>query len=162
MLKALRTNWFYLLLPFLLLAAWSLSRTSEMVANPLLLERVLLADCLISLPILYFLFLRRHASLRAAIIRSAALAGAGLWFAGYLMPAGEGQILPALGWMRMAALPFLIILEGAAFIAIMRVIYSDAPDEERLIEQGVPPLIVKALLAEARFWKAVWRFLSGR
>lgn len=161
-MKALRTNWFYLLLPFLLLAAWSLSRTPEAVANPLLLERVLLVDCLISLPALYFLFLRRHTTLRAAFIRSAALAGAGLWFADYLMPSGEGQILPALGWLRMAALPFLLLIEIAAFIAIMRVVYSGAPDEEQLLKQGIPPLVVKALLAEARFWKAVWRFLSGR
>lgn len=162
MVRVLRANWFYLLLPFLLLAAWSLSRTPEAVADPLLLERVLLVDCLISLPVLYFLFLRRHATLRAAIIRSAVLAGAGLWFAGYLMPAGEGQILPALGWVRMAALPLLILLELAAFIAIMRVVYSDTPDEEQLVRQGVPPLVIKLMLAEARFWKKVWRFLSGR
>lgn len=162
MLKVLRTNWFYLLLPFLLLAAWSLSRTPEMAADPQLLERVLLVDCLISLPVLYFLFLRQHTTLRAAIIRSAALAGAGLWFAGYLMPAGEGSVLPALGWLRMAALPALILIEIAAFIAVMRIVYSDAPDEEQLVKQGLPPLVMKALLAEARFWKAVWRFLSGR
>lgn len=139
MLKVLRTNWFYLLLPFLLLAAWSVSRTAEALANPLLLERVLLVDCLVSLPALYFLFLRRHATLRAAIIRSAALAGAGLWFAGYLMPDGEGQILSGLGWLRMMALPLLILIDGAAFIAIMRVVYSDGPDEEQLVRQGVPP-----------------------
>lgn len=162
MLKTVRTNWFYLLLPLLLLAAWSLSRSPEALADPLLLERVLLVDCLVSLPALYFLFLRRHTTLRAALLRSAALAGAGLWFAGYLMPSGEGQILPALGWLRMAALPLLIMVEAAAFIAIMRVVYSNAPDEEQLTRQGVPPLIVKALLAEARFWKAVWRWLSGR
>lgn len=161
MMKALRTNWFYLLLPFLLLAAWSVSRTPEAIADPLQLERILLVDCLISLPLLYFLFLRRHTTLRAAIIRSAGLAGAGVWFAGYLMPDGEGQILPALGWLRMAALPLLVLIEVAAFIAIMRVVYSDTPDEEQLIQQGMPPLIVKALLAEARFWKKVWRFLTG-
>ena len=77
-MRAIRANWFYLLLPFLFLAAWSLSRTPEAAADPLLLERVLFFDCLISLPVLYFLFLRRHSGLRAAIIRSAALAGAGL------------------------------------------------------------------------------------
>ena len=162
MMKAARTNWFYLLLPFLLLAAWSLSRTPEAMADPLLLERVLLADCLISLPVLYFLFLRRHTTLRAAVVRSAALAGAGLWFAGYLMPPGEGQLLPALGWLRLIALPFLVLIESVAFFAMMRVVYSDAPDEGQLLKQGMPPLVVKALLAEARFWKAIWRFLSGR
>ena len=78
------------------------------------------------------------------------------------MPAGEGQILPALGWVRMAALPVLLFIEIVAFIAIMRVVYSDAPDEEQLVEQGLPPLVAKALLAEARFWKVVWRVLSGR
>ena len=44
----------------------------------------------------------------------------------------------------------------------MRYIYGDDPKEEELVAKGVPPILVKALLAEARLWKMVWNFFTKR
>lgn len=156
MTRFIRGNWFYLILPVLLAAAWSLSISSEAASQPQLLERVYLFDFAIGLPALYFVFLRKRVSRRAALLRTLTLAGTGIWVASWLMPADEGEILPWLAWLRYVALPLLIAVELIAAAALLRYAYGEAPDEKRLIEQGMPPLIARAILAEARFWRRVW------
>ncbi|GAA4040327.1 hypothetical protein [Parerythrobacter jejuensis] len=156
-----KQNWFYLLLPFALLAAWQVSLSSQTLANPVLTERVYLFDFGVFLPALYWLFLRGKVSSKAAALRALALAGAGLSFAAYLNPPATGEVLPLLSWLRWVALPVLVAIELAALIAITRYAYGANPEEERLIEQGMPPLLAKALLAEARFWKRVFAWLFG-
>lgn len=159
MLTRVKENWFYVLLPFLMLGAWLMASTPESLADPVMTERVLLFDALISLPLLYFLFLRSRASLRVTLLRVAALAGSGVWFASWLMPEGSGQILPWLSWLRYVALPVLIGIELIALVAVVRHVYGDTPDEAHLIALGMPPIIAKAMLAEARFWKRVFAWL---
>ena len=162
MIDRIRSNWFYILLPFLLLAAWQVSTSPLASEQPLMLERVFLIDFAIVLPALYFVFLRTRHALKPSLIRAFALAGAGTAFAAFLMPKGEGQVLPLLAWLRYVMLPFLILLEGAVLIAVAKASFAAEPDEAALIEKGIPPLVVKAMIAEARFWKAVWRFMTGR
>lgn len=161
MATTIRANWFYVLLPFLLLAAWALSISPVAVRDPIVLERVFLFDFLISLPLLYFLFLRKRVSRRVAILRVAALAASGVWLASVLMPEGTGQILPWLAWLRYLALPLLIGVELIALVAVVRHAYGAEPDEGYLIAQGLPPILAKAMLAEARFWKRAFRWLRG-
>lgn len=161
MIAILRKNWFYFVLPFLLLAAWLLSQSPAALRDPILLERVLVFDSLISLPVLYFLFLRKRMPGRATALRVAALAGSGVWLASLAMPAGSGQILPWLAWMRYVALPILIGVELIAVIAVIRHVYGSEPDKRFLIAQGMPPILAKAMLAEARFWKRVARWVRG-
>ena len=161
MLARLKANWFYALLPLLLLAAWMVASTPESLADPVILERVLLFDALITLPLLYFLFLRRRAGMRVTLLRMAALAGTAVWFAAWLMPEGTGQILPWLSWLRYVALPVLIGIELIAVVAVVRHVYGAKPDEAHLIAQGVPPAIAKVMLAEARFWKRVFAWLRS-
>lgn len=124
MIAILRKNWFYLVLPFLLLAAWLLSQSPAALRDPILLEAF---DALISLPVLYFLFLRKRMPGRATALRVAALAGSGVWLASLAMPAGSGQILPWLAWMRYVALPILIGVELIAVIAVIRHVYGSEP-----------------------------------
>lgn len=162
MIGIARNHWFYLILPILLLAAWSLSVSPEAMADPVSLERVYLFDFGIFLPLLYFLYLRPRFSLRASLVRTFALLGSGIWIASVLMPDGAGTVLPWLAWLRVVALPLLIAIELAAFVAIMRHIYGETPDEQTLVDQGMPPIVVKALLAEARFWKRVWSWFVQR
>ena len=162
MVGVVRQHWFYLLLPLWLMAAWLVSRDSVTTSDPLVLEKVYLFDFGLFLPLLYFLFLRSRVTLRAALLRTMALAGAGLWLAATLMPSGEGEVLPWVSWLRYVALPLLIGIELVATVAIMRQVWSKEPDEQALIAQGVPPLVVKLLVLEARFWKGVWRWVTGR
>ena len=162
MLRFARNYWFYFLLPPLLLVAYAVSRMPESLAAPAFTERVFLFDFLIFLPAIYYVFLRSRFSKRTSIIRAGALGLTGLWFAGWLMPEGTGEIIPRLEWLRALALPFFIVFELAVFAALMRYVFGDAPDEQKLISMGVPPFLVKALLLEVRFWKAVWAFLAKR
>lgn len=153
-----REYWFYLLLPFCLMAGLGLSRDALAIQRPLDFERVLMLDFFLILPTIYFFYLRKSMPLRGAFLRSLGLAGLGLWFAAWLMPAGEGQVIPQLAWLRYLSMPFIILVEIGVAVSLLRYIYGEAPDEQKLIDQGVPPLVVKALLMEARFWKEVWRF----
>ncbi len=157
-----KAHWFYLLLPLTLLAAWLLSTTAEAARDPLTLERTLLFDFGLFLPAVYALYLRGRLRPAAIALRCVGLGLAGLWFAGWLMPQGEGEVLPFLGWLRMVVFPILIVFELVAFAAILRIVYSPRPDPARLLAAGMPPLLVRALLAEARFWRWVWHKLRGR
>lgn len=162
MTKAFKGYWFYGLLAFCLIGAWQLSLTPETLADPITTERVFLVDFALLLPLIYFAYLRTRVALKAAILRSLALGAAGISYAAWLMPEGTGQVLPFLSWLRWTALPFVIAIELAAFVALMRYLYGSEPHEEELIKQGIPPVIVKLLLMEARFWKSVFRFLTGK
>lgn len=157
-----RRHWFYLLLPLWLAAGWNLSVSTDAVADPLMMERVFLFDFGVFLPVLYFLFLKSRVTVKAAVLRSLGLAAGGLALAAWLMPEGTGQILPVLAWLRWVALPVIIAIELAALVAVVRYVYGESPNEQTLIDQGIPPVVVKLMLAEARFWKRVFRWLTGK
>ncbi len=161
-MQAVRGYWFYAVLALALFAAWQVSLTPESLADPITTERVFLFDFALFLPALYFVYLRSRVSLKAAILRALGLGAAGIAFAAWLMPEGTGEILPFLSWLRWTALPLIIVLELAAFVALMRYAYGSNPQEEELVRHGMPPLIAKLLLMETRFWKRVFRFLGGR
>ena len=161
-MKAVRGYWFCWLLPFCLAGAWQLSLTPESLADPITTERVFLFDFALFLPLLYFFYLRSRVTLKAALLRAVALGAAGISYAAWLMPEGTGDVLPFLSWLRWTVLPLVIVIELAAFLAVMRYVYGSDPHEDTLIQQGMPPLIVKLLLIEARFWKRVFAFVTGR
>lgn len=162
MTKAIKEYWFYCMLALCFFSAWQLSMMPESLADPITTERVFLVDFALLLPFFYFLYLRRRVPLKAAIIRSLALGAAGISFAAWLMPDGTGQVLPFLSWLRWIALPLVLVIEAAAFVALMRYVYGSDPQEAELVKQGMPPVIVKLLLMEARFWKRVFRLLTGK
>lgn len=160
-MRSAKAYWFYLLLPLLVVAAYAVGRSADALANPLLAERILLIDALVSLPLLYWLYLRSRVTPRAALFRCCALALSGLWFAGWVLQ-GEGQILPWLSWLRAIGLPLVFIIELTALVAAVRYTFSADPKEDQLIARGVPPLAARMMLAEARFWKKIGRYLTGR
>lgn len=159
--RKLAAHWFYILLAVGLGAAWHLAGTAEAIAAPGTLERVFLFDFGVFLPFVYFLYLRTRNTLRVSIMRALALAGAGLAYAAYLMPEGSGAVLPTLAWLRYIALPLLILFELGALIAITKYAFGAEPEKEHLIKQGVPPLMAKMMLAEARFWKRIYSLIFG-
>jgi hypothetical protein len=47
-------------------------------------------------------------------------------------------------------------------IAVLRVLFGADPDPKELERQGMPPLLARLMLAEARFWRWVWSRLKER
>ncbi len=88
MVGAVRNHWFYVLLPICLMATWVLAREPETLADPITAEQVFLFDFGLFLPVFYFIYLRRDVGVKGAAIRALPFMGAGVWFIGFLMPAG--------------------------------------------------------------------------
>jgi hypothetical protein len=78
-----------------------------------------------------------------------------------IVPDQAETILRGLGWVRGLGIAVLTIFEGMAFVAAMRILFGDEPDAVALERQGIPPLLVKLMLAEARFWRWVWSRLRS-
>jgi hypothetical protein len=156
-----RLHWFYLLLPLWLATSWNFHLTFDWSARPASGEAVALFDWCLFMPGLHALCYRRL-PFRALAIRTVALACSGLWVAGLVVPDSAEAVLRDLYPLRMAGLALLLVVEVAASIAILRVVFGAEPDAEALVRHGIPPLLVRLMLAEARFWRRVWDRLRGR
>jgi hypothetical protein len=153
-------NWFLLLLPALLGAAFLLAKTAP--ADPAL-ERVFLFDALVTVPFLYFLCYRGTLGRWQMALRLLALACAGIWAAGRLVPDETQAILPQLGWARALGLAVIALFEVRLLVLAVRLAFSGRADAEALAAAtGAPPILARLMLLEARFWRWVWRLISRR
>jgi hypothetical protein len=80
----------------------------------------------------------------------------GIWIAAKIVPDQAETILSELGWVSGLGIAVLAAFEGVAFVAVLRILFGSEPDAFALGRQGIPPLLVKFMLAEARFWRWVW------
>jgi len=159
--QVIRRHWFYLLLPLWLTASWNFHLTFDWSTRSAIGEAVALFDWCLFMPALHALCYRRL-SLRALAIRTVALACTGLWIAGLMVPDPAEAVLRDLYPLRTAGSALLVLIEVMASIAILRVAFGAEPDAEALIRHGIPPLLARLMLAEARFWRWVWNRLRGR
>jgi hypothetical protein len=155
-----RHHWFYLSLPLLLSAALGFRASHPWSEQPALCEAVTLFDWCLFVPILYVLCYRDMPR-RALVLRALALACGGIWIASRIVPDSAETILSEWGWLRGLGIAVLVIFEGLAGMAMLRVVFSAAPDLKVLERQGIPPLFVKLMLAEVRLWRWVWMRLRG-
>lgn len=156
-----RNHWFYLLLPFWVIAALGFRATHPWAQQPAWGEAVTLFDWCLFVPSLYVLCYRTMPR-RALMLRTLALACSGIWVAGKILPDTAETVLSHLGWLRGAGIAVLVLFEGLALVAMLRVLFGTAPDAAELEQQGIPPIIARMMLAEARFWRWVWSRLRGR
>ena len=155
-------NWFFVLLPVLLLVSYLFNRSVALSGRGLEAEAVTLFDWCVSVPVLYFLCYRRTLPLKQMLVRLAALACLGVWIAGRMVPAASQVMLPELGWVRSAGLAVLTLIELRLFVAVLRLAFAGSAKAEDLEKEGLPPLLAKLMVLEARFWRAVWRLIRGR
>ena len=154
-------NWFVLALPLLMLASLQLATSVDWRTEGRMAEAVTLFDWCVSVPLLYYLCYRNQLSTRQLALRLLALACFGLWFATWLVPEPSQSLLPHLGWARMAGIAIIAAVEIRLVVAAIRIAFSrNATIEQLTLASGAPPLIAKLLLLEARFWRAVWRFIK--
>lgn len=153
-------HWFYLVLPFLLAAAMSFRASFPWEVEPKLGEAATIFDWCVFVPVIYAVCYRNMPR-RALALRMLAMVCGGIWIAAKIVPDQAETILNEWSWVRGFGIAVLAAFEGLAFIAAMRIVFGNAPNAAALERQGIPPLLVNLMLAEARFWRWVWARLRG-
>jgi hypothetical protein len=158
----LKSNWFAVVVPPLLLTEWLVVRSLGAEMGPLA-ETIVLFDLCVFMPALYVICYYRSVPLKALLLRVLGLVCAGIYLASYMVPASLQQILPELGAEQVAGLAVIMFIELRLLIATLRLVWGrDAGVAEVQAASGAPDWMVRLMVLEARFWKAVWRFLRRR
>ena len=154
-------HWFYLLLPVWLAASWAFRSSHPWGAEPAFGEAITLIDWCIFVPATFALCYRSMTR-RALALRVLALVCGRIWLAGKIVPPEAQTLLQNWGSIRWLGISILLLFEVVAFAAVLRVVFGTAPDPQVLEREGIPPLVAKIMIAEAKFWKWVWTRLTGR
>lgn len=155
-------NWFLVLVPILLLVSYLFNRSFNWTGRGVEAEAVTVFDWCVSVPFLYYLCYRKTLPVRQMLVRLAALACLGVWIAGRMVPEASQVVLPELGWARWVGLAVLALIELRLLVAVLRLAFSGSAQTQDLEKEGVPPLLARLMLLEARFWRALWRMIRGR
>lgn len=156
-------HWFLIILPFLAAAALGLSKTIDWHRDGRMAELALLVDACVSLPLLYFLCYRETLSGRQMALRLVGLACLGIWFASWLVPEQAQSLLPHFGWARTAGIVFLVAIELRLVAGAIKMAFSGKVSADQLAKSsGAPRWVARLMLLEARFWRWLWRSISGR
>jgi len=156
-------HWFLLLLPVLASASFGVAALIDWQREGSIAEMVLLFDVFVSVPVLYFLCYRATLTRKQMALRLIGLACLGIWFATWLVPEASQSLLPRLGWLRTAGIALLVIAELRLVLGAIKMAFSGKASADQLAHaSGAPPWIAKLMLLEARFWRWMWRRISGR
>ena len=152
------SNWFYPVALVLFVLVWALVTTSGAIpqaGHGFSLEVALLADVFLTLPALYWLcFRNRHGKARL-FLGLIAVVCSGMWLAGQIVPVAEQRILPQFSWLRYTGLAIIVAFEVRLAALALRVMWKPQASLADLEGQGVPPIVAKLMIAEARFWRWV-------
>lgn len=156
MTTQIRDNWFWPVAGVLVAVVWALSTMSPV---PLTqgFEWALLFDVLVTLPVLFLLCYRGKFTRTTLIVRVLALQCAGIWLAAKLVPVGDQSILPYLAWVRWAGLAIVVLFEVRLVVAVVKLQLKPTTREDDLEAAGMPPLLARLAMLEARFWRWILR-----
>lgn len=159
----IQRHWFLLLLPLLASALFGFAASIDWQRDGRVAEMVMLFDVCVSLPLLYFLCYRGTLTRKQMTLRLIGLTCLGIWFATWLVPEASQSLLPRLGWLRTAGIALLVFVELRLVVGAIKMAFSGKASADQLARaSGAPPWIAKLMLLEARFWRWVWRRISGR
>lgn len=151
----LRENWFWPLAVLLLALAAAISWSIPTDALDGW-EVALLFDVFVTIPLLFVLCYRRQRTAAQLAVRVLALQCLGIWIAAKLVPADSQVILPHLVWLRYTGLAILVLIEIRLGLVLLRLVFKPETTRSQLEASGMPPLLAKVALLEARFWR--WIF----
>ena len=152
----MRNNWFWPVAAIIAAAIWALSTISQVPLSPGF-EKALLFDALITMPVLYLLCYRSSFTTTALIVRVLALQCAGIWLAAKLVPVGNQSILSHLTWIRWAGLAIVTLFEIRLVAAVVKLQLKPTTLQDELEAAGMPPVLAKLAMLEARFWRWILR-----
>lgn len=156
-----RRNWFLPMFALLLGIEYAFVRSVDWAREPSA-EAVVLFDMALFVPALFLLCYRRRLARRALLIRTAALACLGVTIASLLVPPDAQHLVAGLGRARWIGLAMLAFVELWVVALAVRLVFGGASTEEISARSGAPQWIARLMQLEARFWKAVWRLVTGR
>jgi hypothetical protein len=154
MTLAMKQNWFWPVAVVLFGLTWAIMLVSRPETSAGL-ELALLFDVLATIPVLFALCYAHVMPLGRLAIRIVALQCLGIWVAAKILPIESQVILLELRWLRNLGLAVLFVIELRLAIALLRLVFRAETKEADLQELGMPPLMAKLALAEARFWRWV-------
>ncbi len=157
-----RRNWFVPLAALLLVVETAFAQSTDWSARGPE-EAVILFDLCLFVPALYAFAYRRWLPIRALALRTAALIFLGFYIASHLVPAEAQRLIAELGWARTLGLAVLALIELKLMVEIVKLLFGGGADVETIAARsGAPTWVARLMLAEARFWKWLWRRISGR
>ena len=125
-------------------------------------EAALLFDLSLTAPMLYALCYARRQPMRTTLIRAVAIAGAGLWLAGWLIPPSEQVMLREVAPLRWIGLAAIGLVELLLLVAMIRIAFSSAGTARDVMRvSGAPLWIARLMLWEAQLWRGVWQWFRG-
>ncbi len=155
MTEKLKQNWFWPVAAVLWVAVWAIVRLQPS-AVPAQFEYALLADVFITMPLLLWLCYRAQLPMKALLLRMAGVIGLGIWLASKMLAPEQQTILPQLGVLRNIGLGVVIVIEMWLFVSIVKIVFKKETTTDALVEKGVPEVMAKLMLLEARFWRWVF------
>jgi dolichol kinase len=160
--KQLAANWFFPVALILFLAVWGVVKSASALSQADLfnLESALVADAFLTLPVLYWLCFRGRQSKGKLLLGVIAVICSGLWLAGLIVPPSGQALLPQVAWLRYLGLAVIVMVEVRIAVLAVRLVWQPNAKAADLESHGVPPVIAKLMLLEARFWR--WVFSAFR
>src|SRR3546814_5704729 len=113
-------------------------------------------DALFTIPLLFFLCYRKRRAGACLAGRILALQCLGIWVAAKLVPVDRQLIIPYLSWLRSAGLAILLLIAIRLALILFKLVFKPDTTDSQLQGSGMPPLLAKAALLEARFWRWVF------
>ena len=154
--KTFATNWFYPVAFTLLMLVGFLATSTRGLPRPAqgpTFEVALLADVFVTLPMLYWLCFRKRHGMAKLLLGVTAVVCSGLWLSGLIVPLAEQRVLPQLSWFRFVGLVIIVGFEVRLAALALRLMWRPQTKVAELEAQGVPPVVAKLMLLEARFWR---------
>jgi hypothetical protein len=155
MTERLKENWFWPFTLVLIALAWLVSRNLS-PGDLKGWEWAVLFDVLVTLPVLFALCYRAKLRRNKLIIRILALQCLGIWLATKIVPIESQMVLPHLAWLRYAGIAVLVLIELRIMVALFKIVFKADTSARQLEDVGMPPLLAKLMLLEARFWRWVF------
>lgn len=155
MTEHIKENWFWPSAIVLWAAAFLVSRS---VPTPRLAawEIAVIVDVMVTMPVLFALCYRAKFNWQKLAIRILALQCFGIWLATKIVPVEIQTILPQLSWLRYLGLAVLVVIELRIMVALFNIVFKADTSSKQLEQIGMPPLLAKIMLLEARFWRWVF------
>ncbi|MCC5611673.1 hypothetical protein LC612_34315 [Nostoc sp. CHAB 5834] len=159
MTERIKENWFWPLAAALWAIAFLGSRN---VPTPKLAgwEIAVIVDVMVTMPALFALCYRTKFTWQKMAIRILALQCLGIWLATKIVPVETQKILLQLSWLRYVGLAVLVMIELRIMAALFRLVFKADTSSKDLEQIGMPPILARVMLLEARFWRWVFSFFK--